>query len=108
MDRQTALLLTIVFFVIFIMITYYGAQITLWSSIVISVFLSLIILVIFYPISRLANDDPDFTLVLYAIVIIFGIFLLGIYIINNTLLDIRCDSDECLLDTYDQDLTCLV
>ena len=98
MDRSTALLLSLVFFIIFVMIAYYGAKVTFFSSITLGIFLSLIILGFFYPISQLAEDDPDFTLVLYAIFIIIGIFILGLYILYHALCDIRIDCQDTCKD----------
>jgi len=89
MERQSALVLTIIFFIIFVIIAYYGAQITFWSSIILAIFLCLILLNIFYPPSNLTTDDADFTLILYAIFEILGLFLLGIYIIFATFSDSR-------------------
>jgi uncharacterized membrane protein YagU involved in acid resistance len=89
MDRQTALVLTIVFFIVFILITYYGAHVTLWSSIIFGLFVSLILLNIFYPPSQVTSDGADFTLVLYAAFEIIGIILLAVYITQRTLSDAR-------------------
>lgn len=90
MERQAALVLTIIFFVLFGIITYYGAQVTLWSSIIFSIFVAIILLNIFYPPGQVATDDADFTLVLYAAMEIIGIILLAIYITQKTLSDVRC------------------
>lgn len=87
MERQSALVLSIIFFVFFTLITYYGAQVTLWSSIIFGLFVALILLNIFYPPGQAATDDADFTLVLYAFVEIVGIILLAIYITQKTLSD---------------------
>lgn len=89
MDRQTALVLTIIFFIFFIIVSYFGAHITVWSSIIFSTFVCLILLNIFYPPGQAASDDADYTLVLYAIIEILGILLLGIYISYKTLTDVR-------------------
>ena len=89
MDRQSALTLTIILFALFTILCYYGAQITIWSSIIFSLFVSLILLCIFYPPSQMTTDDPDFTLVLYGIIIIGGILLLAIYIAQHSLSDVR-------------------
>ena len=89
MDRQTALVLTIIFFAIFTVLLYYGVQITIWSSIALSTFISLILLNIFYPPSQMAQDTADFTLVVYAIIIILGLALLAIYIGCKAILDVR-------------------
>lgn len=94
MERQTALVLSIILFVVFIVICYYGIMMTLWSSIILSIFLSLLILCSLYPPSNVAHDDADFTLVLYATIIIIGIVLLGIYILQRTICDTRTDCTE--------------
>ena len=65
MDRQTALVLTILFFILFVIMAYYGARITICSSLVFSLLVSLIILNIFYPPSQVTTEDADYTLVLY-------------------------------------------
>ena len=89
MDRGSALVLTIIFFCIFAIIIYYGARVTLWSSIIFGLFVALILLNLFYPPSQATTDDADFTLVLYAIVEIGGVILLAIYIAQRTLSDVR-------------------
>jgi hypothetical protein len=89
MDRQTALVLTIIFFVFFLVLTYFGAQITFWSSIVFSTFVCLILLNIFYPPGQAASDDADYTLVLYGVIEVLGLLLLGIYVTERTLTDTR-------------------
>ena len=89
MERQAALVLTIIFFALFAIIVYYGAQVTLWSSIIFATFVAIILLNIFYPPGQMATDEPDFTLVLYAAVEIIGIILLAIYITQKTLSDTR-------------------
>lgn len=89
MERQAALVLSIIFFIVFTIITYYGARVTLWSSIIFGLFVSLILLNLFYPISQITTDDADFTLVLYALFEIIGIALLAVYITQRTLSDTR-------------------
>jgi uncharacterized membrane protein YagU involved in acid resistance len=89
MERQTALVLSIIFGVLFALITYYGAQVTLWSSIIFSLFVGLILLILLYPPSQATTDDPDYTLVVYACYVIIGVILLAIYIAQRTLSDVR-------------------
>ena len=89
MERQAALVLTIIFFILFGVIAYYGARVSLWSSIIFATFIALILLNIFYPPGQVATDDADFTLVLYAAFEIIGIILLAIYITQKTLSDER-------------------
>ena len=85
MDRSSALVLSILFFIFFWTITYYGAQVTLWSSIIFATFVGLILLNLFYPISEATTDDADWTLGVYAVLEIVGIILLAIYIAHGTL-----------------------
>lgn len=89
MERQAALVLSIIFFALFTIITYFGARVTLWSSIIFGLFVALILLNIFYPPGQAATDDADFTLALYAAFEIIGIILLAIYITQKTLSDVR-------------------
>jgi uncharacterized membrane protein YagU involved in acid resistance len=94
MQRLVAIIITLVVFIFFTLIAYYGARITLWSSIILSIFLSLIILNVFYPLSQIPNDVADYTLILYALIEIIGAFLLGIYIIQCAVCDVR--DEQCL------------
>ena len=94
MERQTALVLSIIFFALFFLLTYYGARVKFYSSLVFSVFISLTILNIFYPISNAVIDVADFTLIVYGLVQILGINILATYIIYKTLSDVR--TIECI------------
>ena len=90
MDRQTALVLTIIFFIFFLIVTYFGARITIWSSIIFATFVSLILLNIFYPPGQAASDNADYTLVLYGVIEILGLLLIGVYVTEKTLMDRGC------------------
>lgn len=90
MERQTALVIAILCFVVFLILAYYGAQLRIWSSVVLATFLTLILLVaFFYTPAQTASDTADYTLYLYAFLVLLGILILFIYIITNTLTDIR-------------------
>lgn len=89
MDRQSALVLSLIFLFLFSIIMYYGAHVTIWSSIVLGFFLSIILLNLFYPPSQLAYDEADFSLFLYAAFEIIGIIILAIYITQKTFADVR-------------------
>ena len=102
MQRSAALALSIIFFFIFVAIAYYGAGVTLWSSIIFSVFVTLILLNIFYPPSQLTSDTADYSLVIYALIEIFSIILLAIYIIQHTLSDVRTVYCHQLNNTNDE------
>ena len=89
MERSSALILTIILYFIFFLLCYYGAKITLLSSIVLSTFISLILLNIFYPPNKITQDPSDFTLIIYAIFQIIGIIIIVYYVTYKTLLDFR-------------------
>jgi tellurite resistance protein TehA-like permease len=96
MERQIAILIFFIVLIFFTLIAYYGARITLWSSIVLSVLISLIIMNIFYPPSNLPMDVADYTLIIYALIEIIGILIIIIYIIQHTLCDERGEH-ECVI-----------
>lgn len=89
MNRQTALVLTIFFFIIFLFLTYFCAKVTLWSSIVFSLFVSLILLNLFYPLNKVTDEPSDFTLYIYALFILLSILIIAIYVFQKTLFDVR-------------------
>lgn len=90
MERWTALILSLVLFLIFAALAYYGAKATLWASVVLALLLSLLILNFFYPVSQLATDDADASLVVYAIFFLLGILILFVYVVQSTLSTTRC------------------
>lgn len=87
MNRQTALVLTILLFIIFLFLTHFCARITLWSSIVCSVFVCLILLNLFYPINKVTDEPSDFTLYIYAFIIVISLLIIAIYVFQKTLTD---------------------
>jgi len=89
MERQVALILSIIFFVVFALLTYFGAQVTVWSSIIFALFVGLILLNIFYPPSQATSEDANASLVIYAVIEIGGLLLLAVYIAHKTLIDTR-------------------
>lgn len=89
MNRESALFLTIIIFLLFLCLVYYGAQATLWSSIIFSILVSLILLNLFYPISQVTTEEANFSLYAYATFVVIGIVLLIIYIMQRTLCDVR-------------------
>jgi hypothetical protein len=89
MERTEVLFFTIVTFLVFLGLTYYGVGVTLWSSIAFAVFISFIILNIFYPPGKMASDNPDFTLGLYAFIEIVSVIIILIYVGQKSLKDFR-------------------
>lgn len=89
MQREVVLVLSIVFFILFMLLAYYGAKVKVWSSIIFGLFVSFILLNVFYPPGQAAMDDADITLFVYAIFEIISILLLGIYIAQKALSDVR-------------------
>lgn len=92
MERPAALFFTIATFLVFLILTYYGVGVTLWSAVAFAVFVSLIILNIFYPPEKMATDNPDFTLVLYAFIEILSVILISVYVAQKSLTDFRQNS----------------
>lgn len=89
MIRESALILCVLVFAIISLLSYYGAKVKTWSSIVFGIFISLAILNIFYPPSQIATDEPNFTLLVYAIIEILGFIILCVYISLSTLSNVR-------------------
>ncbi len=90
MERQSALILSIVCFILFTIILYKGVKLKIFPTIVISSFLSVVLLFIFYPPSMLADDTADFTLVLYALIQIITLILIIVYVLYKGIMDVRC------------------
>jgi len=87
MERIQAVLLGIFFFLIFFLFLYFGARIRIFSSLVFSIFLSLILLNLFYPPSNLAYDYVDYSLFIYAGFQIIAIAIIFVYLTFSTLND---------------------
>jgi hypothetical protein len=89
MQRSFALVLTIVLFFFFLLICYHCLSLAWWSSIVLSVLLSFVILNAIYPLSKAASEEADFSLVLYITIQILFVLVLVVYIFHKTLFDKR-------------------
>lgn len=89
MERSSAIILTIIFFFLFYLLSYYGARLTFLSSIVIATFISFILLNIFYPPNRVIHDCSDFTLILYGVIEVISIIIIVFYVAYMTLRDVR-------------------
>jgi hypothetical protein len=85
MDRTTALIWSLIFFLIFAALAYYGAKVTLWASLVFALFIALILLNFFYPVSQVATDDADISLAMYAIFFIICVVIVAVYVVQSTL-----------------------
>ena len=89
MERQSALVLIIFIWFLFYLLAFFGARLTMLAAIVFSTFISLILLLIFYPPNQVANDDADFTLIIYGVLLAIGIIILAFYVFYGTLTDVR-------------------
>lgn len=89
MNRQSALVLSIILLILFVALAYFGARITFWSSLVFGITISLILLNIYYPPSNLSTDPADFTLILYAAFMLLGLLIIFIYLVIAILSDVR-------------------
>lgn len=100
MNRNTSIVLFFISVVVFFLICYYGALVTIWSSVALSVFLALIILNIIYPPGQAATDSADVGLAIYIVIEILGLVVLAIYIAQKAIFDIRknkCGISLCTL-----------
>lgn len=79
----------IILFVLFFVITYCCIGVTLLSSVTISLLLSVLFLNVFYPMTRVTEDAPDFCLIVYACVQILSLVVIVCYVIYKGLYDIR-------------------
>ena len=91
MHRKQALILVFFLALLFFIIAYYGAGITLTSSIVFSMFISLILLLFLYPSRRLVSDTPDVSLVVYVVYLVVVLTAISFYVIYKTITDQRVE-----------------
>ena len=89
MERVEAMVISVIFFIIFGVLSYFGAHLTWWSAMTLATLLFLILLNIFYPPSQVTNDSADYSLGLYIFLEITGIIILLIYLGVATLTDVR-------------------
>lgn len=89
MERSVALFFTIITFVVFLVLSYYGAGVKMWSAVAFATFVALVVLNIFYPPRKMATDNPDFTLFLYAFIEIASVILISVYVGYKSLTDVR-------------------
>lgn len=90
MDRVEAMIIALIFFVIFSILAYYGIRLTWWAAIVLGTLLFLVLLNVFYPPSQATNDSADYSLGLYVCLEILGLLVLGVYLVMALLTDVRC------------------
>lgn len=90
MDRIVALVFIAVCFILFFILVYFGVNCPLIESLVFSTLLAVILLNYFYPLSQLANDEADYSALIYALVEIIGIVVIIIYVAYKTLTSSRC------------------
>lgn len=89
MNRSAALVLCILFFLIFFTITYWGAQVTLFSSLAFSTFVAVSLLLLMYPLSQVFLEPTDMSLFLYALFITLGLIVIAVYFVITCLSDTR-------------------
>lgn len=86
-------------FIFFVIILYFGAKITAWSTFVLSYFISLIVLNILYPVSQVTMEKSDLTLFFYAFFQLFGLLVLTVYIFERAFNDFQnkkvCENQKC-------------
>jgi drug/metabolite transporter (DMT)-like permease len=89
MDRPYAVFWSTIWILVFFLIARFGIGVTDWSSLVFAFFVGIVLLMFFYPVSNLASDPADYSLYLYAGILIFGFTIFTMYVIQKTLTDIK-------------------
>ena len=89
MNLISALVVVAIFFLLFLLIAYFLAELTRLSSLVLAFILAIFMLFIIYPPYLLPNDKPDASMWIYMAFIFFGLILSIIYILCYTLADSR-------------------
>lgn len=89
MDRKISILLATVLFVFFLYVSYRKVMLNSFSTVALSTFLSIIVLNVFYSPHRLAIDEVDFTIMVYAIYQLLAVSILSLYVMKKCLEDVR-------------------
>jgi len=87
MELQSVIILTPIIFIIFILLFLIGGKIKLFSSLTLSSLLTMIILVIYYPINNIIYSSFNYYVALYFIYFFVGFLIISIYIVYNSILD---------------------
>lgn len=88
-QRVTSLIVTFLFLVVFIIVCYYGIQLTFVSALVLSLLFSLILLLILHSIGQVATEPSDFSLIIYGIYVTLVVIVVILYVIFMALNDVR-------------------
>lgn len=89
MDRIQSVCFWSVWLLVYYVIGYYGIRLSIWSSIVLSLFFSDILLFFAYPPSNLGVDPVDWSLYVYVSIVFVSLVIFLIYILQKTLSDRR-------------------
>lgn len=89
MNRQWSLFLSILVAIFVYLILYYGAYITVISSLIFSIACFIIVLNFLYPISNVASDPVSISLYIYILLQLLSILLLLIFIFYVCINDVR-------------------
>lgn len=90
-QRVTSLIVTFLFLVVFIIVCYYGIQLTFVSALVLSLLFSLILLLILHSIGQVATEPSDFSLIIYGIYVTLVVIVVILYVIFMALNDVRME-----------------
>lgn len=89
MEIWTALILMVVMFIVFSLISYYGAKITALASFIFAAFMSFIILNVSYPISQIANENATVYTYIYITLQLLVVTIIVLYVVYTTLSTVR-------------------
>ena len=85
MDLFVCLVLTILIFIFFLIIAYFGVCVEIFNALAIAFLASIISLNLYYPPGNLANQEATISLWLYVSYLILGFGYLTIYILSISL-----------------------
>lgn len=89
MDLTFVIGIVVLFFVFLVIIFYYGITLNLISTFALATLISLIVLNLFFPPSRLITLGADPGILIYCVLQILGILYLIFYIFYCSVFDIR-------------------
>jgi hypothetical protein len=91
MERTPAIALTVLIFFSVWAISYMYAKLSFFCSFILAILLSLVVLNIAYPPTKVSEDGMDGGFYVYAIIQLGGLIILGVYILFSCLGSRRMD-----------------
>jgi len=92
MELTSALFVSLLIFIFILMFAYGWANIRFWSSLALASILSLVILLLLYPVYMLVAEKSCWEVVLYGLLILFFVVTTILYVFSMSVRDRKkCD-----------------